>query len=62
MIETIYFEEDIRDHPTSQRVRLALPRADWFPISKYQELFNKNHQNFRLQKKKARAYFGKKTR
>ena len=60
MIETIYFEEDIRDHPTSQRVRLALPRADWFPISKYQELFNKNHQNFRLQKKRPELILAKK--
>ena len=51
MIETVYCEEEVFDHPTSVRVRKALPRADWFPIRTYQELFNKRYQNFRLQKK-----------
>ncbi len=60
MIETIYFEEEVFDHPTSLHVRKALPRADWFPIRSYQELFNKRHQNFRLQKKQPELILAKK--
>ncbi len=60
MIETIYFEEEILNHPTSRHVRRALPRADWFSITSYQELFNKRHQNFRLQKKQPELILAKK--
>ena len=60
MIETVFFEEEVFDHPTSIRVRKALPRADWFPIRSYQELFNKRHQNFRLQKKRPELILAKK--
>ena len=60
MIKTIFFEEEVYNHPTSLRVRKALPRADWFPIRSYQELFNRRHQNFRLQKKQPELILAKK--
>ena len=60
MIDTIYYEEDIFDHPTAMHVRKALPSADWFPIRNYQELFNKRHQNFRLQKKQPKLILARK--
>ena len=49
LIETIFFEEEIYEHPTTARIRRALPKASWVPIDRYQELFNKRHQNFKLQ-------------
>ena len=51
MIETIYVEEQIREHPTTHRVVKFLPQADTIEISRYQEIFNKRNQNFRLQKR-----------
>ena len=51
MIETIYIEEEIIDHPITKRIIKNLPRAQKIEIRRYQELFNKRHQNFRLQKK-----------
>ena len=60
MIETIFFEEQIANHPTTERIRKALPRSSWVPIERYQELFNKRHQNFRLQKKNPALILAKK--
>ena len=60
MIETIFFEQQIAEHPTTQRIRNALPRASWVPIDRYQELFNKRHQNFKLQKKNPALILAKK--
>ena len=60
MIETIYVEEEVLDHPTSQHVRQTLPQADWVIIRHYQELFNKRHQNFRLQKHQPKLILAKK--
>ena len=50
MIETIYIEEAIIDHSITKNILKTLPRAQIVEISRYQELFNKRHQNFRLQK------------
>ena len=50
MIETIYIEEEVIDHSTTKRILKNLPRAQIIEISRYQELFNKRYQNFRLQK------------
>ena len=60
MIETIFFEQQIAEHPTTRRIRRALPRASWVPIDRYQELFNKRHQNFKLQKKNPALILAKK--
>ena len=60
MIETIFFEEQISNHPTTERIRKALPRSTWVPIERYQELFNKRHQNFKLQKKNPALILAKK--
>ena len=60
LIETIFFEQQIAAHPTTPRIRRALPRANWVPIDRYQELFNKRHQNFKLQKKNPALILAKK--
>ena len=52
MIETVFVESQIIDHPITERVLSCLPKADLLNINRYQELFNKRQQNFRLQKEK----------
>jgi len=61
LIETVFFEQQIAEHPTAQRIRKALHRASWVPIDRYQELFNKRHQNFKLQKKNPALILAKNT-
>ena len=60
MIETVYVEEEIIDHSVTKRVLNSFPRAVIIEISRYQEIFNKRHQNFRLQKKNPGLILAKK--
>ena len=60
MIETVFVESQIMDHPIAERVLSCLPKADLFDINRYQELFNKRQQNFRLQKEKPALILAKK--
>jgi|GEM_PF-5001318 len=50
MIESVYIEEDVRDHPRTLEILRKLPRAEVQTIERYGELFNRKRQNFRLQK------------
>ncbi|MEM9601799.1 MAG: spore photoproduct lyase family protein [Pseudomonadota bacterium] len=50
MIETVYVEAAVRDHPRTREVLARLPRASVHTIERYGELFNRKRQNFRLQK------------
>tara|TARA_B100001989_G_scaffold246988_1_gene218592 strand:+ start:69 stop:1061 length:993 start_codon:yes stop_codon:yes gene_type:complete len=52
MIETVFIERKIIKHPNTLRILKRLPRSNVIEIDRYQELFNKRHQNFRLQKKR----------
>ena len=60
MIETVFVESEIMGHPIAKRVLSCLPKADLFEINRYQELFNKRQQNFRLQKEKPALILAKK--
>ena len=60
MIETVFVESQIIDHPITERVLSCLPKADLLNINRYQELFNKRQQNFRLQKEKPALILAKK--
>ena len=60
MIETVYVEEEIIDHAITKRVLKSFPRAVTIEISRYQEIFNKRHQNFRLQKRNPALILAKK--
>jgi len=60
MIETIFIENEISEHSVSKRVVAGLPKADLVYIDRYQELFNKRQQNFRLQKEKPALILAKK--
>ena len=52
MIDTIYFEEKVAEHPRTISFFKRFPQADRIPCSHYKEIFNPSGQNFRLQKKK----------
>ena len=51
MIEVIYHEEGILDHPRSQEILRRYPRATLIPCTHYKDVFNPGGQSFRLQKK-----------
>jgi spore photoproduct lyase len=52
MIETIYIEEALANHPRARAIRSRFPRAVVVPVERYGEVFNRNLQSFRLQKRK----------
>ena len=51
MIHTLYIEEAIRAHPRVRAIVERFARATIVPITRYGEVFNRNQQSFRLQKK-----------
>lgn len=52
MIDTIYVERDVAAHPRAQSIVARFPQALTIPIARYGEVFNRNQQSFRLQKRK----------
>ena len=52
MIEIIYIEDGIRDHPKTLEIIQRFPNASIIGCGHYKEVFNPAGQNFRLQKKK----------
>ena len=52
MIETIYIEENIRQHPRVMDIVERFPQARKISCSRYTQVFNPKAQNFRLQKQK----------
>jgi spore photoproduct lyase len=62
MIDSIFIERDVLDHPVSQQVVNRLKNADVFEIERYQEMFNRRQQNFRIQKQKPALILAKKIR
>lgn len=50
MIETLYIEQAVLDHPRSVAIRRRFPRARVVNCARYGEVFNPKGQNFRLQK------------
>jgi spore photoproduct lyase len=50
MIETIYIEEAIRQHPRVMDIVARFPQARKIACGRYGEVFNPRAQNFRLQK------------
>lgn len=60
MIETIYIEDQIRQHPRSQEILARFPAARHIGCERYGEVFNPKGQNFRLQKLKPALILAKK--
>ena len=52
MFELIYVEDAVRDHPRTQSILSRYPRSRVIPCSRYGEVFNRNAQDFRLQKQR----------
>lgn len=52
MIEALYIEENIREHPRVQAIKQRFPKARHIICQRYGEVFNPKAQNFRLQKRK----------
>lgn len=51
MINMIYIEEDVAEHPRTQAILKRFPDATKISCTRYGEVFNRKAQNFRLQKK-----------
>jgi spore photoproduct lyase len=52
MIDTLYAERAVLDHPRARRILERFPGAVVVPVDRYGEVFNRNQQSFRLQKRK----------
>ena len=50
MIETIYVEDEIQNHPKTKYILNKFKKSRIISINKYGEIFNKRNQNFRIQK------------
>jgi len=50
LIETIYVEEAIKNHPRTKFILKKFKKSRIISINKYGEIFNKRNQNFRIQK------------
>ena len=50
MIETIYIEKKIKNHPRTNFILSKFKKARCIEIDRYGEIFNKRNQNFRIQK------------
>lgn len=60
MIETIYIEENIRQHPRVEAILSRFPYARNIICERYNEVFNPNTQHFRIQKQKPALILAKK--
>ncbi len=60
MIDTIYIEEEVSNHPRTKEILRRFPKAVRIPCERYGEVFNPKSQNFRLQKKNPALILAKK--
>lgn len=61
MISTIYIEQAVHDHPRSRDILSRFPEATVIPCNRYNEVFNRKAQNFRLQKKRPALILARKS-
>lgn len=52
MIDSIYIEEGVREHPRTLATLARFPQARRIPCSRWGEVFNRRSQDFRLQKRR----------
>ncbi|PIS00573.1 MAG: DNA photolyase [Chlamydiae bacterium CG10_big_fil_rev_8_21_14_0_10_35_9] len=60
MIETVYLEKEIKNHPRADKIINRVNPKRVIEIERYQELFNLKSQSFRLQKNKPSLILAKK--
>jgi spore photoproduct lyase len=61
MIDLVYIEESIREHPGTIEILSRFPKATLLSCTHYKEIFNPSGQNFRLQKRKPALILAKQT-
>ncbi|NNE92404.1 MAG: DNA photolyase [Verrucomicrobiales bacterium] len=59
-MDTIYVEDEIRDHPRTVRILEKFAAATVIPCERFGEVFNPRAQNFRLQKQRPALILAKK--
>ena len=59
-MDTIYVEDEIRDHPRVLEILARYPKSSVVHCERYSEVFNVRAQNFRLQKKRPALILAKK--
>lgn len=62
MIDTIYIEDAVRNHPRTGKICAKFPDARIITCQRYGEVFNPKAQNFRLQKRKPALILAEKYR
>lgn len=60
MIDTIYIEEEVQNHPRAQEICARFPKARQILCERFGEVFNRKAQNFRLQKVRPALILAKK--
>lgn len=60
MIDTLYIEEEVQNHPRVREVSKRFPKARRVLCGRYGEVFNRKAQNFRFQKRKPALILAKK--
>lgn len=61
MIDTIYIEEEIFEHPRVKEISTKLKGARIIKIERFSEVFNPKNQSFRMQKRNPALILAKKT-
>ena len=62
MIQTLYIEEAIRNHPRVEQICARFPKAQIIGCGRFGEVFNPKAQNFRLQKQQPALILAEKYR
>ena len=62
MINTLYIEQAVSEHPRTLEIQRRLPEATRIYCDRYTEIFNRKAQNFRLQKKQPALILAEKFR
>lgn len=60
MFAFIYIEKEILHHPVTRTIVSSFPKTTIIPCDRYQEIFNRKGQNFRIQKQKPSLILAKK--
>lgn len=60
MVDVVYVEHEVKDHPRTQAILKRLKNANVVEIERYSEIFNPKSQNFKLQKNNPALIIAKK--
>ena len=60
LIDTIFIEKEIVNHSRTQSIKSKFKNSTIIEVDRYQEIFNKRSQNFRIQKQNPALILAKK--